>query len=81
MEFVQILTSVAACADPQVLIHANNYEVMRTWLDFLFGRVDSDHTTNVVIEWALKQNASAPVDLLKQSIYQCGQALIGARGA
>lgn len=81
MEFVQIMTSLAACADPQVALHADNYEVMRTWLDFLFGKVGFKEVNDTVLAWTLKLNPNAPVDLITDSIRKCGSALLIARGA
>lgn len=80
MDTVQILTSIGACADPRVVLAPENYEVMRAWLDFLFGKINYDEVNNVVTAFVAKNFPTMDLNQISDSIKLCADTLMGRRG-
>jgi hypothetical protein len=80
MDSVQILTSIGACADPRVVLAPENYEVMRAWLDFLFGKINYDEVNNVVTAFVAKNFPTMDLNQISDSIKACADTLMGRRG-
>jgi hypothetical protein len=80
MDSVQILTSIGACADPRVVLAPENYEVMRAWLDFLFGKINYDEVNNVVTAFVAKNFPTMDLNQVSDSIKACADTLMGRRG-
>ncbi len=81
MDAIQLMTTVTGCANPMVVLHADNYEVMRTWLDFLFGKLGFAEVNNTVTAWVAKNNPNLDLNMITQSIRECAAGLMRARGA
>lgn len=81
MDAIQIFSTVAACADPQVALISDNYEVMRAWLDFMFGKIGYTEINNTVTAWIAKTNPSMDLNQVSESIKLCADNLQGRKGA
>lgn len=81
MDAIQIFSTVAACADPQVALTADNYEVMRAWLDFMFGKIGYTEVNNTVTAWVAKNMPNMDLNQVSESIKMCADNLLGRRGA
>ena len=80
MDAIQIFSTVAACADPQVALISDNYEVMRAWLDFMFGKIDYTEVNNVVTAFVAKNFPTMDLTQISESIKACSDTLMGRRG-
>lgn len=80
MEMVQIITTLPGCPAPTLGIAAEHYEVVRAWIDFLYGKVGFDEAHTAVLQWAQKYSPAAPLDAISDTIRSCANALLRARG-
>jgi hypothetical protein len=81
MDTIQIFSTVAACADPQVYLTVENYELMRSWLDFMFGKIGYTEINNIVTAWVAKNNPNVDLVAVSDSLKTCADSLLGRRGA
>lgn len=80
MDSIGIISSIASCGDPRVVLAPENYEVMRAWLDFMFGKIGYTEVNNVVTAFVAKNFPTMDLNQISESIKACSDTLMGRRG-
>jgi len=77
VETIQLFTTVLQCPDPTFTLVSDNYEVAKAWLDFMYSKISLSEINRVVTDWVAKQDATANMAPIVESLRQCALALKG----
>jgi len=81
MDSIQIFSTVAACVDPRLALTPENYDVVRAWVDFMFGKIGYAEINNIVTAFVAKYMPHMDLTEVSNSLKLCADSLMGRKGA